>query len=341
MHSACQAFTGGTGAKASAPTIIAVVVTYDRPALLRRCLTALQAQRRPPDAIIVVDDASPAPDTAAAISCFRGVRHLRHVVNRGGAAAYRTGIEAALAAGADFVWLMDDDGLPAEDTCLDRLVTRAEFGVGIAAPLVLDRENPARLAFPIRVAGRTRFIAEEVSDQPRIPDFAHLFNGALVRAEVFATAGLPDPRFVCRGDEVEFMLRARRSGFEVCIETTARFLHPGSQPEIHPILSGAFYATVPTTEAKRHHQFRNRGYIFRAYGMWAFLFADMLRYGCHYLLRRRPDPAAFGRWLSATAEGWRGAFLKAPPSDRTYVELSTPATPETEPGLVPARDDAG
>jgi rhamnopyranosyl-N-acetylglucosaminyl-diphospho-decaprenol beta-1,3/1,4-galactofuranosyltransferase len=340
MYSIGKALAGDTGAEPPVPNVIAVIVTYNWAEQLRRCITALRAQRCAPDAIVVVDDASPGPDTAATIASFGGVRHLRHVVNRGGAAAYCTGIEAALAAGADFVWLMDDDAIPADEACMERLVARAEAGAGIAAPLILDHEEPARLAFPIRLAGRTRFMVEEVADELRIEGFAHLFNGALVQAEVFATAGLPDPRFVCRGDEVEFMLRTLRCGFEVSIDTAARFLHPSSRPEIHPILFGAFYATIPATESKRRHQFRNRGHIFRAYGMWVFLFADIIRYGCHYMLRSRPDPAAFGRWLSATAEGWRGAFLKAPLPDRAYAELSAPVAAEPEPRLAAARGAA-
>jgi rhamnopyranosyl-N-acetylglucosaminyl-diphospho-decaprenol beta-1,3/1,4-galactofuranosyltransferase len=315
----------------AARTVVAVVVTYDRAALLRCCLESLGAQRRAPDAVVVVDDASPGPDTAAAIATYPGVRHVRHTANLGAAAAYRTGIEAALAAGADLVWLMDDDARPAHADCLERLIALAGAGTGIAAPLVLDHDDRERLAFPIRLAGRTRFRVEELGGAVRIEGFAHLFNGALVRSEVFGTIGLPDPRFVCRGDEVEFMLRARRAGVAVRIDTVARFLHPGSRPEIHPILFGAFYATVPLTEAKRRLQFRNRGHIFRAYGMWHYLAADVVRYGCHYLLRSRPDPQGLWRWMTATATGWDGGFMRAPAPVRDHVAVTAPPSRDAPP----------
>ncbi len=316
--------------------IVAIVVTHDRPALLRRCLAALRGQHRAPDLIIVVDDASPGPATADAVAAFPGVRHLRHLVNRGGAAAYCTGIEAALAAGADLVWLMDDDAQPADPGCLGRLAERAAGGAGIAAPLVLDHEAPARLAFPIRLQGRTRFTVAELGGIPLVERFAHLFNGALVSAEVFERIGLPDPRFVCRGDEVEFLHRALRAGVTVCTDTAARILHPSARREINPILFGAFYATVPLTETKRRHQFRNRGHIFRAYGLWTYLIADVIRYGAHFLLRRRPDPIGFRAWLAATSEGWRGTFLRQPQTERRHEEVTAPLTPSpaTEPGTL-------
>jgi rhamnopyranosyl-N-acetylglucosaminyl-diphospho-decaprenol beta-1,3/1,4-galactofuranosyltransferase len=304
---------------------VAVVITYDRALLLRRCLISLHAQSRQPDAIIVVDDASPGLATAAAIATFPGVRHVRHATNCGGAAAYCTGVEVALADGADLVWMMDDDALPADEDCLERLVALAEAGAGLAAPLVLDHEDPERLAFPIRLAGRTRFLAKDLDGATSIEGFAHLFNGALIRAETFGAIGLPDPRFISRGDEVEFLLRALRAGIVVRIDIGTRFLHPSARPEIHPILLGRFYATVPLTATKRRVQFRNRGYIFRTYGMWHYLTADIIRYGCHYLARRRPDLLGFAHWLAATAEGWVGGFMRTPAPQRSHTVLDTSA----------------
>jgi rhamnopyranosyl-N-acetylglucosaminyl-diphospho-decaprenol beta-1,3/1,4-galactofuranosyltransferase len=313
--------------------IIAVITTYDRAVLLARCLAAIEAQHRPPDTILVVDDASPGSATAATIARIPRARHIRHAANRGGAAAYRTGIEIALDLGADAVWLMDDDGLPASPDCLARLLDRLRQGAEIAAPLVLDDAAPGRLAFPIRLRHRTRFSRDDLDGRERIQGFAHLFNGALIQTALFRRIGLPDPRFLCRGDEVEFLYRARRAGAAVCIDTRAPFLHPGAAPEIHPILGGAFYATVPRTEAKRRTQFRNRGHIFLAYRMWVFLVADVARYGCHFLLRRHPDPRGFRDWLAATAEGWRGRFLRQPTPPRPWVEVTRAATRDPEPAL--------
>ncbi|MFL5257768.1 MAG: glycosyltransferase [Rhodopila sp.] len=316
-----------------APRIIAVVVTYNRAILLRCCLEALHAQRRVPDGIVVIDDASPGTATSVAIAPFPKVCHVRHTTNLGAAAAYCTGIETALGLGAEFVWLMDDDAHPARNDCLEHLVALAEAGTDIAAPLVLDQEDSERLAFPIRWAGRTRFLAAELRNIRHIDGFAHLFNGALVRADVFHAIGLPDPRFVCRGDEVEFMLRARRAGIALRIETAAHVLHPSSRPEIHPILFGSFYATVPLAEQKRRLQFRNRGYIFRAYGMWHYLVADILRYGCHYLLRRNPDLPGLSRWLAATMTGWGGGFMRRPAPAREHVVLTATSSRPAPPAL--------
>ncbi len=308
------------------PRVVAVVVTRDRPALLRRCLAAVAGQTRPPDETLVVDNDSPGPETGAAVAAFPGVRHLRMPANLGGAGGFHIGAETALRAGADLVWLMDDDGRPQDPHCLQRLLAGAEPN-GIVAPLVLDAEAPERLAFPIRLRGRTRFHAAEVAGHPRIGGFANLFNGALVGAGLFRAVGLPEPRFFIRGDEVEFLYRALRAGLPVRIETAARFLHPSSRPELRPIMFGLFYAVDPATDAKRRHLFRNRGHIFRAYGMWGYLAGDVARYGWYYLVSRRLDLGGFGRWLGATAAGLRGDFLRGGAPGKASCGPEPPASP--------------
>ncbi len=302
--------------------VAAVVVTHDRPLLLRRCLEAIAAQSRRPDLVLVVDNASGA-ETTQVLAEYPATRVLRQLRNLGGAAGYHIGMEAALQAGADWVWVMDDDGRPQREDCLAALLSVAERrGAALAAPLVLDVEDPARLSFPVRVRGRTLFEAEAVRRSGEIDGFAHLFNGALIAAALLRRIGLPDPRFVIRGDEVEFLYRARRAGARIVLATGTPFLHPGSAAEIHPILGGAFYATVPVDEGKQFHQFRNRAWIFRHYGMWAWLAADVVRYGCLHLLVRR-DPRGFARWAGATLAGLRGGFMREKRRDG--------AVPEAEP----------
>jgi rhamnopyranosyl-N-acetylglucosaminyl-diphospho-decaprenol beta-1,3/1,4-galactofuranosyltransferase len=238
-------------------------------------------------------------------------------------------VEAALRDGADWIWAMDDDGRPRDPTCLDGLMAAASrTGASLAAPLVLDADAPERLAFPLRVEGRTRFTHAEVRGRGDLRGFAHLFNGALIAAPLLFAIGLPDPRFVVRGDEVEFLYRARRAGARIALATGTAFLHPGSAAEIHPILGGAFYATLPADAGKRFLQFRNRAWIFRRYRRWGWLAADVLRYGCFYLGTRR-DPRGYGHWLGATWTGLRGDFMREP-----WADGVAPAPARAAPSLI-------
>ncbi len=280
--------------------------------MLSRCLAALASQVRLPDRVIVVDNASQTPVRVSVEAAFPGARVVALPTNIGPAAGFSAGIEAALAAHATHVWLMDDDGRPAEPTCLARLLTTAALaGSALTCPLVRDVADPALLAFPIRQHGWTRFTVATLRRRPLIEGFAHLFNGALITASTFARIGLPERTLVIRGDEVEFLLRAKRAGLRVVTDTQTGFLHPSSAAEIHPILGGTFYAVVPCSPFKRHYQFRNRGWVFARYGKWGWLAADHVRYACYYLGTAR-DPSGYGDWLRATWSGVAGRLDAAP-----------------------------
>lgn len=300
---------------ASAPVqlgVAAIVVTRNRPALLRLCLDAILMQDPPPARIVVVDNASE-PSTQAVIRCYPEVTCVALPHNLGGAGGFRAGIQAGLATGAEWLWLMDDDGRAAAADCLATLLdTAGSTGAELVGALVVDVDAPDRLSFPIRLAGRTVFDVATLMQHGPVPGFAHLFNGALIASRLFQRIGLPDPRFFIRGDEVEFLFRARRAGAVVMLATAAGFLHPGSAPEIHPIMGGRFYAVLPGTEMKQQCQFRNRGYIFRAYGMWGWLAADVVRYGWFFLVGRRGDVKGLLRWAAATVRGVHGRFMRGP-----------------------------
>ncbi len=292
-------------------SVAAVIVTHDRPGLLKRCLAALSTQSRVPDCIFVIDNASREP-VGPFVARIPNAQTIRLERNMGAAAGYAAGIRAARAGGYSHVWMMDDDGEPAGPACLaDLLATEAECGSALTCPLVLDVTDHARLAFPIRQAGRTRFTVAALKHRRRIEGFAHLFNGALIATATFSQIGLPDARLGMRGDEVEFLLRARRAGLRIVTDTQTAFLHPSSDAEIHPILGGLFYAVVPGDERKRTYQFRNRGWIFTRYGMWPWLAADHVRYAIHYLGGCQ-DPVAYAAWLRATWSGVLGHMEPSP-----------------------------
>ena len=290
--------------------VVAVIVTHDRPQLLRLCLDAVLAQSRPPDAVIVIDNAS-GQETAALLGTYPAVQTIRLDHNGGGAAGFKAGMTAALQQDSDWLWLMDDDGRPAGQDCLARLLdTAAEHRAAMVGAMIVDIEAPARLAFPVRLRGRTVFSVATLVEHGPLPGFAHLFNGVLLAAGLVNDIGLPEAGLFIRGDEVEFLYRARRAGARIVLDPGAPFLHPGSQREITPILFGLFYAVVPADPVKQFYQFRNRGYIFRRYGMWGWMAADVVRYGWYYLVERRVDIPGLSFWLRATWTGIVGRFLK-------------------------------
>jgi len=284
--------------------VVAVIVTMSRPRELDMLLTSLQAQSRPPDGIIVVENLVH-EETAEVMARHPAARHLVSRRNLGGAGGFAYGIYAALAEGATHVWLMDDDGRPEDQGCLGALLAEGERrGADIASPIILDIADPARLAFPYFWRGRRLTRREDLSLEEVIEDFAHLFNGALVRAEAFGRYGLPDYRLFFRGDEVDFLHAVRRGGGRVVTFGSVGFLHPSGAPEVVPVVPGRLYAVVPTGDLKQFYFYRNRGYLVRRHRLVRQGLSDLIRYPLYFLVKRRGDWAGLARWAALT---WRGA----------------------------------
>jgi rhamnopyranosyl-N-acetylglucosaminyl-diphospho-decaprenol beta-1,3/1,4-galactofuranosyltransferase len=105
--------------------VAAVVVTYNRRALLTECLAALRAQTRPPDRIVVVDNASEdgTPDLLRAQP--PPVEPLLLPENLGATGGFHEGIKHAAAGEADWLWILDDDTIARPDA-LERLLAGAD-----------------------------------------------------------------------------------------------------------------------------------------------------------------------------------------------------------------------
>lgn len=110
----------------------AVIVTFNRSAKLMRVLDALDAQLLKPDLIYVVDNAS-TDDTrelvTARASTMPSIRYLRLPENVGGAGGFHAGMKAAYAAGANYLWISDDDAYPEPDALQKLLDAITDFEI--------------------------------------------------------------------------------------------------------------------------------------------------------------------------------------------------------------------
>ena len=90
----------------SNPTVIAVVVAWNRAQLLRETLDGLASQTRPLDGVVVVDNAS-SDETPQLIASHPAVTNVVTLPqNYGGAGGFAAGIARAMTLGADLVWIM-------------------------------------------------------------------------------------------------------------------------------------------------------------------------------------------------------------------------------------------
>ena len=110
-------------------TVAAVIPTRARLTGLQAAVASLRAQEHRPDAILVVDNES-TDGTAAWLAEQEDVTALALRANTGAPGGFQAGIDAALAAGHDWIWLIDDDCV-ADPAALAALLAFAAEGTGI------------------------------------------------------------------------------------------------------------------------------------------------------------------------------------------------------------------
>ena len=285
----------------SPPRVSAVILNSSRCADTLDCLESLERLEYPACSAIVLDNASHDDSVPAIKSRFPKVRIIPLMQNRGYAGNNNIGIEAALAAGADWVLVLNEDTVLAPD-CLTRLVAagKADGHIGFVGPMVYHYDEPQVIQ---SAGGRldrlwvsSHFGQNETDhgqyNQVREVDWVTGCS-LLARSRMIRHIGLLDERFFYYWEETEWCLRARRNGWRIVHVPQAKVWHKGVQRLYRPGPSVAYYNT------------RNRFLLLAKYH------APLAAWGCAWIqtlrtllsLRLRPKNRALSQQRNAV---WRG-----------------------------------
>lgn len=309
------------------------------------CLGALERQTVPVDRIVVVDNASSdgTPDAVAALGLGERLVYRRLERNVGSAGGYSYGVEVVRGLdGVDWIWIMDDDAEPPEDS-LERL---------LSAPAAADPATSA-LASAVVVPGGEidtlhrgftgRFLRALPAEEYRPGNHVELgfssFTGLLIAGHAARAEDPPRADFFIWADDVEYTIRLRRHGRlvlvpEAVIVHKTRMGGRGNTLRgrlINRLFGVAYPSADWDTYWKNLHMFRNFAWIKREHfgagrGELAAVAAAYVVKSLLYdsrPLRRVP-------WiLWASARGRRGEPLGMPPErwERIAREGLRPAAP--------------
>ena len=212
-----------------APELSVIIPVYNRLAEVLRAVESVCSQRVDDCEILIVDDGSQPqlvlPQTLAGDT---RLRLLRHVSNRGAAAARNTGMRAAR---GTWVALLDSDDCWLPDTLAPRLADAQQAAASGADPLLVyvagfeyrrapgnrpDIRIPVAAAHPIDFASGCWFS----------PGSTALF----LREPVLSRVGLQDER-LRRFEDVDWFLRIALAGGGIAVHPiVVAQLEPGSRP---------------------------------------------------------------------------------------------------------------
>jgi rhamnopyranosyl-N-acetylglucosaminyl-diphospho-decaprenol beta-1,3/1,4-galactofuranosyltransferase len=279
----------------------AVVVTRDRPMELRKATEALLAQTTPLNGIIVVDNAGNIPASITLADLPAEI--IRFPANIGGAGGFRAGMERALACGADWVWLMDDDAIPDTGALSMLLGSLAHLPPDTGA-LCGRVTECGKLALRHRryfddAIGVERPVPKRLYSEPQVEIRTASFVGLLVSAVAAKSIGLPDADFFLSYDDTEYSLRLRRAGWRT-------FLVPGSH--IMHLRPANSRMRVNPFGHKHYYNVRNRIVVKRRFCRFPMIAAlgGVILGMLIWLLSRKPfNRRSFGIFCRALADGWQ------------------------------------
>jgi GT2 family glycosyltransferase len=214
--------------------IAAIFATMDRSPTAVACVRALAAQTRPPDIVIVADNAS-SDTTAADLETIPDLPFplevIRMAANAGNAGGVAAAMQQAFAIGIDAVWILDDDSWP-RSPALAALLADDWDGQSVRHAHQIDPVT-GRFTWPLRVAwrGGTWVFARSMDDLPdgALTRSRHAWTGALVSRHIHDAAGPVRADLFIRGEDEEYPLRIERAGFAFFACRNSVMDHPGPQ----------------------------------------------------------------------------------------------------------------
>ena len=175
---------------------VAVVVTFNRQELLKKNIECLLRQTVNLDKIYVVNNCSTDQTEYYLKNCHSDIiTSVSLKENIGGAGGFHYGLSWAYKEGADWIWAMDDDALPAENA-LEELISCVN-NVGDQACFWSNCNNDREFTNKYK----------EVK--------TWMFVGIFINRNIIKMVGLPRSEFFIYHDDTEYASRIRHMGYPI------------------------------------------------------------------------------------------------------------------------------
>jgi len=177
---------------------------------------------------IVVDNGSADDSVSKIRAAHPDILLLESERNLGYASGNNIGIRVALAHGADYLWLLNNDTKPAPDA-LSALVAKAltDGRIGAIASVCYYTDAPSTVQAWAGARINLWIGYGRNSTTPRADDWFHSLYGAsmLVTRTAIEDVGMLDEGFFLYWEETEFCLRLRKKGWRLAAAADSHVLH--------------------------------------------------------------------------------------------------------------------
>ncbi len=298
----------GTPRFDSRARVVAVVVSY-RPDLqvLDNALTQIENQV---DQIVIVDNT--ADDTTVAPASLAASHHARYLpqsCNLGLAAALNIGIDAARAAGATHVLLLDQDSI-ATSGMVNHLLTSLQAAgdcVAAAGPVYRNTHNGRR--YPFWRVGFPRAHKINCNADTVVECDFLITSGSLIPIGAIDAVGLMDGGLFIDNVDLDWCFRARKTGWRLLGVGAATLDHTLGD-RVVTILGTTGLGVALHGPQRQYFITRNRLLMYRRpHTPWRWIAQDIIRLPLKMVLlamHGRPRRASLAAMFHGFIDGVRG-----------------------------------
>jgi len=219
---------------AESPKVCCIVLNWNRRNDLLACLASLQKSTYSNMEVVVVDNASRDGSVEAVEEQFPDAKLIVNAENLRWAEGNNVGLRYALAHGAGYILLLNND-IEVDADMVSRLIEAAEETpqIGLLAPKIYYHAQPDLIWY---AGGEIRWwhglIRHTGIRQKDIGQFEDLIEtdyitgcAMLIRREVADDIGEIDAAYYLYGEDVDYSVRAARAGWRLVINPQATMWH--------------------------------------------------------------------------------------------------------------------
>lgn len=228
------------------PDIYVIIVTYNGMKWIKRCLSDVLLSDINLN-IIIIDNGSTDGTTEFIEANFPALDLIKTNENMGFGKANNIGLKRALKAGADFVFLLNQDGYVEKNTIRKLVEFQASHSeYGVLSPRQMNGDGSALDKKFGSIVLSKKCIVNTFEDSGTIIHDVYFVMAAfwLVSAQCLKKVGFFDPIFFHYGEDGDYLSRVRYHGFKIGVVTDAIAYHDRQErvvPDIQQLRS--FYSS--------------------------------------------------------------------------------------------------
>ena len=239
-----------------------IILTFNGWQDTRECLRSVFAVARENLKVLVVDNGSTDETLSTLPQEFPQAHVLVNPSNLGYAEGNNVGMRYAMAQGAEYLIILNNDVIVAKDWSEVLLnAARANERAALLGPMIYHADEPTVIQSAGGLMTRDWQAYHRGMNEPDAGQFADLarvdwLNGCaiLARATALETIGLLDPSFFMYAEDVDWGIRARRAGYDVLFVPQARVWHRGVKRNYTPAPHVTYYiARNELRLIRKHH----------------------------------------------------------------------------------------